>query len=130
MDCPKFLEQTMFEKLFTSQGRPKKYLALIIPLLHKNYASKDEMLESSKVDPNEVSYGFNSNIFAEFNKTKIIAYDQHLKKWQKGDNWYIFLGWLLQNLCQHEVAHNRFSSIIKRYASNATNFINSLDEWD
>lgn len=130
MEPPKFLNQVGFTKPFSSKGEPKKYLALLTPFLEKNLVSRNEMLESAGINPDEVTVGHYSTTFSKLNSSKIITYDSSLKKWRKGENWFQYLSWVLINLCKYDAPRNKFVHIFKRYTANSTNLIVDLGDED
>jgi hypothetical protein len=111
-------------------GKPRKYLAFLIPLFKNEKVRKIDMLQSAGIDTTSIEVkGYFTSIFKNLTKLGILNYDPHFRVWKRGENWDAYIGWVITELCMADNINNkRVSRMFKSFTENSTNFILDLDE--
>lgn len=105
--------ETAFGRPFDNKGKPSAYLSFLVPLMDKEYTTKQEMLKMVGIDlerqPNK--RGSHATTLALFTRLKILeTRPRGDGTWRKGERWAEFMWWLIQknNDMKKEVKNRMF----------------------
>lgn len=136
VEAPEFLKtgaKTRVSPLanpFDGRGMPKRWLALLAPLLNGEHTTKREMLLSARIDADQVSRGYLSDYFAEFVRTEICRFDNVNKVWVQGKNYLPYMAYAFVKAMHNEVIRGRWQRVLRLglKESTAGDFMMDLEE--
>jgi hypothetical protein len=105
--------ENAFGRPFNNKGKPSAYLAFLVPLLEKEYTTKQEMLKMVGIDLNSQpeKRGSHATTLATFTRLKILeTRPRGDGTWRRGERWAEFMWWLIQknNEMRKEVKNRMF----------------------
>lgn len=105
--------ETAFGRPFDNKGKPSKYLAFLVPLMEKEYTTKQEMLKMVGIDlaSNPAKRGSHATTLATYTRLKILeTRPRGDGTWRKGERWCEFMWWLIQKntLIKKELKNSMF----------------------
>ena len=126
---PSFLHKN-FKNPFDKNGMPRKYLAMLIPLLGGGVTSRMAMLRSARYE-DVTSVGYLSSTFAAYNKSGILNYDKAAHVWSQGPNFHEFMSWIFIKSMQNEIMRGRWARTLRLGLEDKTvDYILDLEEED
>jgi hypothetical protein len=116
-----------YDKPFTRDGKPKKWLALLVPLFHETRVKKLKLLNSSNPSITERNYklkrGTHASTLASMVRAGLLRTEERGNGWwYKGRNWDFFVNNMVNEMMSHEILRSRFTDLLVRYESNAIDF--------
>lgn len=114
------------------EGKPRQYISLLIPLVIRKYSSKLSMLKAAGVDTSTIVVrGYYTEYYSQYSNAKILKFNRALKKWERGEKWNEYIGFVISKLCKDETHSRKIGRMLKTSDSNSLNFMASLaDELD
>jgi hypothetical protein len=108
---------------FDKKGKPSPYLAILVPLMDKEYTTKHEMLKMLGVDieRDKTKRNYLAPTFALMTRLQILeTRPRGDGTWRRGEKWTDFMWWVIQqnNDMRKEVKNRMF-----QLDSNALDFI-------
>ena len=122
------LKQYGFDKPFTRDGEPKKWLALIVPLFNETRVKKLTMLNSCDKKITASNYkekrGTHASTLSKLNKAGIVRTEERGNGWwYKGNNWDIFMDNLISEMMKNEKLRSRFTGMLVKYENSSVHFM-------
>jgi hypothetical protein len=115
-----------FDKPFDKNGKPKRFVALIIPLFTSETTTRLKMLNSADPTITERNFkdkrGTNSTTLSALVRSGILKANERVGGYSRGENWDLFLTNLTKEILKHEITRTRFMDIVVRYENNAVDF--------
>jgi hypothetical protein len=127
---PAFLVNSKnFKEPFNREGLPRRYLALLIPLLGGGYTGRADMLRSARYE--DVNRGYLSDTFAAFSKVGILKFDRVTGVWSQGPNFREYVSWIFMKAMQNEMLRGRWARTLRLGLEDKTvDYILDLEEED
>ena len=130
---PKFLDNIRgLKNPINKDGKPAKYISLLIPLIRNTRTKKEDMLIAAGVDTSNIQVkGYYSEYYSQYTRADILKWNATLRFWERGKNWNEYLGFIISQLCEVEQNGRKISRMFRVFDSNSANFMVSLlDEQD
>ena len=80
-------------------------------------------LKTIGINPELVSRGHFSRYFTAFRHAKILKYSKGRRLWEKGENFEVYLTYIVQQMAAHKKLRQKLSNIMIRYATNSLDYI-------
>lgn len=120
------LQDNGFDRPFDRNGKPKRFVALLIPLFSSETTTRLKMLNSADPSITERNFiekrGTNSTTLSSLVKSGILSANERVGGYSRGSNWDLFLTCLTKEILKHELTRTRFLDIVVRYENNAMDF--------
>ena len=120
------MQQYGFDKPFDKNGKPKRFLALVIPLFSSETTTRLKMLNSADPTITERNFkekrGTNSTTLSSLVQAGILKAEERKGGYSRGTHWDSFLTCLTKEILKHEITRTRFLDIVVRYENNAMDF--------
>jgi hypothetical protein len=120
------LEYYGFNRPFDKHGKPKRFLALLIPLFSSETTTRLKMLNSADPTITERNFkekrGTNSTTLSALVRAGILQAEERKGGYSRGTHWDLFLTCLTKEILNHELTRSRFMDIVVRYENNAVDF--------
>lgn len=115
-----------FDRPFDKNGKPKRFVALLIPLFSSETTTRLKMLNSADPTITERNFsekrGTNSTTLSALVKAGILSANERVGGYSRGTHWDLFLTCLTKEILKHEITRTRFLDIVVRYENNAVDF--------
>lgn len=119
----KMVEASGYSKPFTKNGKPAKYLGLIVPFLYLHRVKREDCLKAMNIDPATKPSSFYSSYFNKYEKAEIFEYDKKGRYWSKGRNFDLFMYYVVTKMSEHETPRGYLRDAMTTYGTNALDFI-------
>lgn len=111
---------------FDNKGEPREYLRLILPFFDDEKANKRDMMKrlGVDIDVDPSKRNSRSTLLAKLSKLGILKTKPQGKGiWEKGENWTLFMGWIVTHMTQHKKIRAGFINNLYKCESNSIDFI-------
>ena len=126
---PEFSKKTLVQKPLLKDGQPKTFLGFLVPLLSKTSVTKSEMLRCAGLETTKSNErGYFSDYFGALRKTGILEYNINYQVWTRGPNFWVYIGFVMQEFCKHEAKNTRITNLFRNYTSTSTVTVMELAE--
>jgi hypothetical protein len=130
-DLKDALEKTTFRRPFKSDGTPKKFLALIIPLFNNSRVKKLTLLNSMDHTITERNIkdkrGSHSSTLAALVDAGILKTEPRGNGWwYRGDHWNEYVNLIVEEMMKHEMLRAKFTNMLVKYDSNMVDFFKNM----